>query len=119
MSNARAKAGGEVGTNGEWYEGGKFLPSTTAPKRAGRSTRGTGRMLVAPGVWEVRPEGMSAIFARLQHFMDGDVLHKTGEAVISPRFDDRHPAVIAYSNGMDQLRTLAARYNAGERWFKP
>jgi hypothetical protein len=27
----RAKAGGEIGTNGEFYEGGKFLPHTEKP----------------------------------------------------------------------------------------
>jgi hypothetical protein len=34
-SQPRARAGGETGLNGEWYEGGKFLPSTEdRPKTA-------------------------------------------------------------------------------------
>ncbi len=29
---ARARIGGETGINGDFYEGGKFLPNTEAPK---------------------------------------------------------------------------------------
>ena len=33
MSNGRAKKGGEIAINGEYYKGGSFLPSTQLPKR--------------------------------------------------------------------------------------
>ncbi len=33
-TRVRAKKGGEYGVNGEFYEGGKFLPSTQLPKRS-------------------------------------------------------------------------------------
>lgn len=33
INQLRAKAGGEYGPNGEWYEGGKFIATTELPKR--------------------------------------------------------------------------------------
>jgi hypothetical protein len=32
MGNGRAKKGGEIAINGEFYKGGSFLPSTQLPK---------------------------------------------------------------------------------------
>lgn len=34
MPNGRAKKGGQIGLNGEFYKGGSFLPSTTRSKQA-------------------------------------------------------------------------------------
>lgn len=34
MANSRAKKGGEIGMNGEFYKGGSFLPSTQLPKQS-------------------------------------------------------------------------------------
>jgi len=65
----RARAGGEIGVNGEHYEGGQFLPSTTLPKQAPAASRkaGTGKREIAPYVWEAAPDGMRAIYSQFQH----------------------------------------------------
>ena len=56
MDNKRAKAGGQVGLNGEWYAGGRFLPSTALPSRScaggGKSPK---KVLVSPGVLATPP----------------------------------------------------------------
>ncbi len=56
LTHTRAKAGGEIGMNGERYEGGQFLPSTTLPKMTKqRSRKGSGKQEIAPYVWDVAP----------------------------------------------------------------
>ena len=37
IKQAKAKKGGETGKNGEFYPGGKFLPSTRLPKQTSGS----------------------------------------------------------------------------------
>jgi len=110
----RARAGGEKGRNGEWYEGGKFLPGTEQPKRAPQRSRSTGRVLVAPGQLEAAPQGMRSIFARINIFCG---INPDGTVFIGKRFTENHPAVQEYSNGLDELQDLARRFNAGERWI--
>ena len=58
MSQRRAKTGGEVGANGEWYPGGKWIATTTRAKSY-RPVRPTGRQLIAPGVWAQPPTATS------------------------------------------------------------
>lgn len=117
----RAKAGGEHGANGEWYEGGKFIATTDHPKAdSRRQRRGSGsRVLVEPGKLEIAEAGHHAIFSQIRVFLDNDHMSSKGLARISSRFDEGHPAVAMYSHGLQSLRNLAERYNAGERWIKP
>lgn len=115
MANGRAKKGGERGVNGEFYEGGKFLPSTTAPKRAPAArVRGQGLALVEPGKREIAPVGKRSIFSKINVFV---VPQANGKIEIADQFDADHPAVAAYTNGWDDLTDLVTRYNAGERWY--
>ena len=59
MAQGRARKGGETGPNGEFYECGKFLPSTEMPKRTGSARKtGTGKQEIAPYKWEVAPAEM-------------------------------------------------------------
>lgn len=55
MSQLRAARGGQRGVNGEFYEGGKFLPSTDRPKGKPHRRESTGRRQIAPYVWEHQP----------------------------------------------------------------
>lgn len=109
----RAKRGGEHGINGEFYEGGKFLPSTTLPKRAAvPRVRGTGRVLVEPGVLAVPPEGKLAIFNSVREFVSGE------NGQLSVRREPDHPAHTYYfADGYAELKALVDRYNNGERYY--
>ena len=50
----RAKSGGEVGPNGEWYPGGAFIATTEMPKmaRAKRDKAAKGRKEIEPYKYE-------------------------------------------------------------------
>lgn len=105
---ARAKVGGEVGTNGEFYEGGKFLPTTEKPKGTPRR-RGTGKQEVEPYKWVVAEEGQNSIYRRLAGVY--------GKVIAGKMVLNINPATLAYY-GDDEaaIVALANRYNAGERW---
>ena len=75
MSNARATKGGQVGVNGEFYEGGKFLPSTKQPKRPGSARRGGGRCLIEPGVFADAPEGKGSVMGAIGALARGTRSH--------------------------------------------
>lgn len=108
MSQRRAKRGGEYGVNGEWYDGGKWIANTEAPKRAG-SVKATGRQEIAPWVWEVPPEGKRSLYAAYSGSWE-----KNGVGGFRCRnlpVDYWGPAYLAESAAM------AERWNAGERWI--
>lgn len=108
MSNGRASKGGQVGANGEFYEGGKFLPSTKQPKRHGsKPARGVRRCLVEPGVMADVPEGKGAILQSIRALVvvDGGLLVPIN-----------NPLAIECHGGAAYLADRIAAYNRGERW---
>ena len=106
----RAKAGGEIGVNGERYEGGQFLPSTTLPKQAPTSRKaGTGKREIAPYVWEVAPEGMQSIYSRFSHLWQ----ITDGKAAVI----DNAQALAYYKRSAEEVQAAADQWNAGERWM--
>ena len=109
-THKRAKKGGEIGANGEFYEGGKFIATTDRPKTEGSKPKGTGKEEIAPYKWEVPPEGMRSIFARWKGLWGWD--RATGKAT-------RHPTANPEYWGADVLEEAAQwaeRWNNGERW---
>ncbi|ACD21587.1 hypothetical protein [Paraburkholderia phytofirmans] len=108
MPAGRARKGGEVGRNGEFYKGGSFLPSTQLPKRG---SRGKGnvvkRVLIRPGVLDVIPEGTTAVFPRIREF----VQIEDGRA--AQRFPDEHVAIQHHFDSPAELHRLIDLYNAG------
>jgi hypothetical protein len=106
----RAKAGGEIGVNGERYEGGQFLPSTTLPKQAPTSRKaGTGKREIAPYVWEVAPEGKQSIYSRFSHLWQ----ITDGKAAVI----DNAQALAYYKRSAEEVQAAADQWNAGERWM--
>jgi GNAT superfamily N-acetyltransferase len=118
----RARAGGETGANGEWYEGGKFIATQDNAKRAGRSRKPTRKVEVEPWKWELPPEeGMRPIYGRM------------GAGVFTGKLDDGQWGLIArdvtwryYFNtesaiarAKEEYQAFADRFNAGERWTTP
>lgn len=115
MNNAtRAPVGGIVGVNGEFYEGGKFLPSNARrAKQAPVKFPKGGRCEIAPYVWELRPaDGLCPIFGTFKFCVDGWHLKNTGVARIHPELVGV-PFVVERQAGID---AAIAKFNAGERW---
>jgi hypothetical protein len=105
----RAKPGGEVGSNGEFYEGGKFLPSTEKPKGKA-AKRGGGRQEIEPFVWAVGVEGSRSIYRRLAGVY--------GRVIGGVMVLNINPVTLRYFGDDEQkIRELADLYNAGSRWF--
>ena len=108
----RAKRGGEIGKNGEFYPGGTFLPNTTLRKRNQKSSRGTGKQEIAPYVWEVAPKGKTSLYRQFAGVF-GSVVN--GVAVM--RTDDRLESTLNYfGTTLEQAKSIIERWNAGERW---
>ena len=108
MKRLQAKKGGEIGVNGEFYEGGKFLPSTQKGK--GTSRKGTGKQEIAPYKWEFAPEGMKSIYRTISAFVridDGIMSIGVEREVLS-------------LNGVKILTLyyLIDLWNKGERWIR-
>lgn len=116
----KAKAGGEVGKNGEHYKGGQFLPSTTNPKESHSGAKGGGgKHEVAPYAWEHAPSPEHrTVWGRIKTFVDHAHLKATGIARVHPMFNADHPAVKTMSHGMDDINDKVERFNKGERWFQ-
>jgi hypothetical protein len=117
---AQAKKGGETGMNGEWYEGGQFLPNTELGKLPKKTkVKGTGKQQIEPYVWVTPPEGSTeltrSIFAYMAgRFLDAAHFRRTGEMKVYAK-----PETMEYYKvNSFFLRVLADKYNKGERWFE-
>jgi hypothetical protein len=109
----RAKAGGEIGKNGEFYQGGQFLPNTTMGKQGRQNRKKSGRPRkseVAPYQWEETPEGMVAIYGVIALFckmVAGKMTVVVGDHVLD-----------YYGFTRDSVQELADRWMAGEKWME-
>lgn len=113
-TSQRARAGGERGVNGEWYEGGKFLPSTQAPKRASASRRrGTHRAMIEPGVFAEVPFGLASIYQQIRTFVSND---SVGDLHIMRHLDAPDSTCWDHYGPRDRVQALVDRYNAGDRF---
>lgn len=67
----RAKAGGEIGKNGEFYKGGQYLPSSETTVKGSISIKiqkSTGRKEVSPYVFDYPPaDDMLSIYDRVKY----------------------------------------------------
>jgi len=106
-----ASKGGQVGVNGERYEGGQFLPSTQRPKGKARP-RGSALLLIEPGVTIPRVGEERAIYSMIQALCIYDREAKTLAAL-----PVEHPCWSVYGGAENQARVadLADRFNRGER----
>lgn len=105
----RAKIGGEAGVNGEWYEGGKFLPNTQKPKGTPHK-KGTGKQQIAPYVWEVRPEGMTSIYSNFAgafgKLVDGKLVVMCSQQTLN-----------YFKVSAEKAQEMADMWNNGQRWI--
>jgi hypothetical protein len=116
----RAKVGGEVGTNGEYYEGGKFLPSTEKPRRHGSRPARPRKVEVEPYVWVTLEPGddrrpLLSIVGTGAMWIDRRDWTK-GVEPFMPAFEflgDR----MYNGETLANVKALCDRWNAGERWM--
>jgi hypothetical protein len=141
MLNGRAKAGGEQGVNGEWYDGGQFLPSSeNTVKGVIKITvrKGTKRE-ITPYVWEAAPaDDMLSIYDRINHacadnrrecqFVKGQGFtgFKFTEVFTTHASNDMRDfdyktqtfkQVPQDQDWIDFFSGLMERFNNGERWY--
>ena len=111
MAKRRAKAGGEIGKNGEFYPGGTFLPSTHLPKQGSQGRKaGSGLCLVAPGERAMVPEGRRAIYATIHQYV---IPLPSG---LVRKYHEDHPASQYLGpEGNAWLDRLIAEFNRGMR----
>lgn len=133
----QAKVGGELGINGEWYEGGQFLPNyETTIKGAVKATilMGT-KKEVAPYVWQAAPaDDMLSIYDRVGKFCNDN--RKDSQFVKGEGFSN-FALISLHSEGpwnhigedgklhgdkfssewISFATNLMNRFNNGERWF--
>lgn len=108
----RAAKGGEVGTNGEFYAGGTFLPSTKLGKTAarGRGPGGVRRCRIEPCVWVELAEGQESIYA-----LNGSMVRFDGDVMVP------NPAGVAYRGETyhgHAVTELCEAYNSGIRVYE-
>lgn len=106
----RAKAGGEVGVNGLWYEGGQWIANTELlPRPRSKQGPGTGKQQVEPYKWEAHPQGKRALY---QVFSGLWVRKADGLFAVNPHAN----SAVFSAEHLEAAAKAAARYNAGERW---
>jgi hypothetical protein len=113
----RAAKGGEVGANGEFYEGGKFI--NTNPdnaKKLGSRKAKPYKCEVAPYKWEYAPEGKGSLYEMFQGAWG--VVRRDGVAVLAYGNDqERLDQVLSYSGfTRETAQAWLDRFNAGEKW---
>ena len=142
MSDGQAKKGGQVGKNGEWYEGGQFLPSSENTIKGAQSKatvkKGT-KQQVAPYTWEPAPyDDAMSIFDRIDHFCSNnqrECKYEKGKGFIGFKlvapFPTRPSTLYKdydYDRGcfkeiphsqehLDYISGLIEKYNSGQKWF--
>jgi hypothetical protein len=129
--SGRAKAGGETAaSNGYFYKGGQFLPTTEAEPgkwKIGKKTVTTGKELIAPGEFAVQPTPFSrSIYQAALR----DVTEPTPEGLVfRPGIKDHRGNEITPDTGIRlgvkgvlgkeelSLKELIDAYNKGQRWY--
>jgi hypothetical protein len=107
---ARAKAGGEIGPNGEWYKGGAFIATTELPKKQRDKLSkmvGDGLVEVSKGVRKRQTPGMFSPYRNLV----GVAMGPNGNLNEDYLSNDRNNFAAGY---VAQVRDAALRWSAGE-----
>lgn len=105
---ARAAKGGEVGVNGEFYEGGKFLPrNPERPRQDCSGNRKARKIQIEPYVWIEAPAGFAALIERI---VGADYDRETKQFAL---WGVDH--AIWQRHDRDRIAAHVAAFNRGER----
>ena len=106
-SQRRAPVGGAIGANGEFYEGGKFLPSTDRAKRKGSRPRKASKVEIEPYAWVKPLEGFESIYSRIEVFVNKGVTEV-----------EVHPQVfVTYQVSEERITEYLNLYKQGYRFI--
>lgn len=112
----RAKKGGEIGANGEFYKGGQFI-NTIAENSKGQAKkrgRSTGKVQVEPFVWVQCLEGKFPILKIVGSYAKWSDDGKSIE-LFQPYL--KHVGIDgSYKFRGQSLDSLVEKWNDGERW---
>ncbi len=110
----QAKAGGELGANGEFYKGGAFINTVPEnPKGNKLSKKATRKQEVMPYVWEVAPEGKMSLYRMLAGFEIGN------RDRVNPKFTFNSDLRNEYATPEYIVirKSRIEAFNAGEHWI--
>ncbi len=110
-TQTRAKVGGEIGMNGEFYAGGTFLPNTQLGKMARSKPTGSRsrKVEIEPYKW-VESDGRKPIYD-----LAGSVFGYPQRDGVAMPTNDTALAYFGYTR--EQAQAICDRWNAGERWL--
>jgi hypothetical protein len=109
--HSRAKAGGQFGANGEWYEGGKFIATTSAAKKHKVSSQSTKRVEIETGVWVAGRDGFRPIYGSLAGV---EIFNRaTGMFCFNP---DLRGENFASADAINYRKAMISQWNQGMRW---
>lgn len=115
MTHSRAKAGGEFGANGEWYEGGKFINTVAenAKRAAKEAKKATRKQEVENYKWEIAPiAGQRAIYQMLSGVEISNRNRENPQFTLNPNLRGD----LATAEYIEVRKARIAAFNAGERW---
>jgi len=123
---AQAKAGGQRGINGEWYEGGQFLPSSETTVK-GEFARGQQAQQAKPRKqeialykWEVSEQEsiwQAVGVGAYTKFTKTGYSKETGAQGILETVEDTNFWQNTSEEAQNEIRELVTRWNNGERWI--
>ena len=106
----RAAKGGEVGANGEFYEGGKFINTVAANrKREGSRKPSLRKCEIAPYVWEMQPEGKLSLYKKF-----AGVFGRVEDGVAVLRCSQQ--TLNYFDVTIEHAQSLIDLWNTGVRW---
>jgi hypothetical protein len=109
LTQLRAAKGGEIGANGEFYEGGKFIARSDRSKKLG-SKKPTGRREIEFGVWVDGVEGKLTLWSVLA----GIEIWNRDQNTFS--FNANLRGHFADDDCVSQRNAWIQSWNKGERW---
>lgn len=117
-----APKGGAKGINGEWYEGGKFMPSTEAAKKAPSKFPKGGKVEVGPYEWAVRPaDELQPLFGTFRDGIGAGLTSAPKGTPLAERMAERREIpeqFIRYNfpNGEGAAEYVGRRHSYVEAW---
>ena len=114
----QAKAGGEIGINGEFYTGGQFMAGsaqTVKGMQNGSSRKAkTRKMEIEPFVWAEQPaSNMRPLFRKFGFA----AIYNGGNPIVNRGFNPQSAGWrITYQQAMAEAEALIEDWNRGERW---
>jgi hypothetical protein len=119
-TQTRAKVGGEIGANGEFYEGGKFIATKDNAKGTpAKKVAKARKVQTAPYQWEMQPaadvEPLFRYVGWALRIASFDYDTKTCALALNDCYIEAPINQITAAD-VAKFQSVADRFNAGERW---